>query len=363
MVFSTRVVWLYSLPCSTSCVVVLSTLLHFMCGCTLYPAPLHVWSYIMCCSTSCVVLLSTSTSCVVLTPYLHFMCGPAPQLVVVNLQLWLTWHWVVTRKKTNRLDHGECTLVIRVESHLSTYLLSVLRPNTISDFPLCKALRQPCFSFSVVKLTSCSVWYIWSYGTKAVVLYRLIIYSKTLFILSSHWSSRRRTSSSSTISAASSDLNRDDSSDTLEEGLQSEDSSTCTSISRGAQPMPVITQGHLPLSSYRLLHNDLPSAVSTMVDESLFTSLCEFDWLIDWLIDGLMDGWIDWLIDWLIAKLVIWSKAQIDLPWLVNFWHVWRKDTISFPLCSCLSFSLLFFIFSFTLSHVLLFSFSRWKHL
>ena len=307
-----------------------------MCGRTLYPAPLHVWLYSLPCSTSCVVLHNVLLHFMCgPTPYLHFMCGPvlylyfmcgpAPQLVVVNLQLWLTWHWVVTRKKTNRLDHGECTLVIRVESHLSTYLLSVLRPNTISDFPLCKALRQPCFSFSVVKLTSCSVWYIWSYGTKAVVLYRLIIYSKTLFILSSHWSSRRRTSSSSTISAASSDLNRDDSSDTLEEGLQSEDSSTCTSISRGAQPMPVITQGHLPLSSYRLLHNDLPSAVSTMVDESLFTSLCEFDWLIDWLIDGLndwlIDGLIDWLIDWMIDWLIDWLN-----DWLIERLIDWTID-------------------------------------
>ena len=68
MVFSTRVVWLYSLPCSTSCVVVLSTLLHFMCGRTLYPAPLHVWLYSLPCSTSCVVLHNV---------LLHFMCGPA----------------------------------------------------------------------------------------------------------------------------------------------------------------------------------------------------------------------------------------------------------------------------------------------
>ena len=95
----------------------------------------------------------------------------------------------------------------------------------------------------------------------------------------SHWSSHRRISSSSTISAASNDLSRDYSSDTQDEELQREDLSTRTLISQGAQPVSVITQGRLPppLPSYRLLHNDLPSSVSTMVDESLFTSLCEFD--------------------------------------------------------------------------------------
>ena len=156
-------------------------------------------------------------------------------------------------------------------------------------------------------------------------------------MLSSHWSSRRRTSSSSTISAASSDLNRDDSSDTLEEGLQREDSSTCTSISQGAQPVPVITQGHLPLSSYRLLHNDLPSAVSTMVDESLFTSLCEFDWLIDWL--------TDWYADDLIESTNWFTLIRYYLLTCLQKIYYIRK-CLSLSLCSCLSFSPLFFILS-----------------
>ena len=100
------------------------------------------------------------------------------------------------------------------------------------------------------------------------------IYSKTFFVLFSHWSSHRRISSSSTVSAASNDLSRDYSFDTQEVELQREDL-----ISQGALPVSVITQGRLPspIPSYRHLHNDLPSAVSTMVDESLFTSLCEFD--------------------------------------------------------------------------------------
>ena len=173
-------------------------------------------------------------------------------------------------------------------------------------------------------------------------------------MLSSHWSSRRRTSSSSTISAASSDLNRDDSSDTLEEGLQREDSSTRTSISQGAQPVPVITQGHLPLSSYRLLHNDLPSAVSTMVDESLFTSLCEFDWLIDWLIDWLTD----WYADDLIESTNWFTLIRYYLLTCLQKIYYIRK-CFSFSLFLSLFFPSLFYsLSSFLLSPVLLFSLS-----
>ena len=99
---------------------------------------------------------------------------------------------------------------------------------------------------------------------------------------SSSSSSRRRSSSSSTISGYSSDT---------QEREHPSSTGAPLSISQGTQPVSVITRGypHSSLAPYHLLHNELHSAVPAMVDDALFTTLCEFVRLIQ-LVDQLIVG-------------------------------------------------------------------------
>ena len=115
------------------------------------------------CSTSCVVLLSTHNV------LLHFMCGPTLYLYFMSTVGSSQSPVVIDLTLSSDEEEDEPSRPRWVYSpnlsrtslvNMSTTYVETKFVEYDCDFLLCESVRQPRFSFSVVKLTNCSVAYL-----------------------------------------------------------------------------------------------------------------------------------------------------------------------------------------------------------